>query len=52
LTDTLLQFDALSMDFRKIPISRQEDCPVCGTHPVITGLQDIDWPTCPTGCAT
>lgn len=52
LTDTLLQFDALNMDFRKIPFSRQENCPVCGKNPVITELQDIEWPTCPTGCST
>jgi len=40
LTNTLLTFDALAMDFRKIPLSRQEDCPVCGRDPVITSPVD------------
>lgn len=40
LTNTLLTFDALSMDFRKISLSRQEDCPVCGKEPVITAPVD------------
>ena len=40
LTDSLLTFDALSMDFRKIPLKRNPECPVCGTHPVITELKD------------
>ena len=40
LTDALLTFDALSMDFRKIPLKRNSECPVCGTHPVIRELKD------------
>lgn len=47
LTDTLLTFDALTMDFRKIPLSRQEDCPVCGNDPAITA--PIDY--APTACS-
>lgn len=48
LADTLLRFDALTMGFRKITINRQEECPVCGSNPVITELQDIPWPGCDT----
>jgi adenylyltransferase/sulfurtransferase len=40
LTNTLLRFDALTMEFRRIPLRRQEDCPVCGVTPVITELRD------------
>ena len=30
LTDALLTFDALSMSFRKVPVRRAPDCPLCG----------------------
>jgi molybdopterin/thiamine biosynthesis adenylyltransferase len=46
LTNTLMSFDALTMDFRKIPLSRQEDCPVCGLEPSITSPVDYK----PTVC--
>jgi molybdopterin-synthase adenylyltransferase len=36
LTDTLLTFNALTMDFRKISLKRQPDCVVCGQSPTIT----------------
>lgn len=49
LTDVLLRFDALTMDFRRIPLTRREDCPVCGKTPVITGPADIPWPSCKSG---
>lgn len=42
LTDKLLTFDALSMDFRKINIVRDSDCPVCGNHPSITKPIDYE----------
>jgi adenylyltransferase/sulfurtransferase len=42
LTNALLRFDALTMEFRRIPLQRQEDCPVCGREPVITGVRDSD----------
>ena len=48
LTDTLLTFDALAMEFRKIPLSRQEDCPVCGPEPVITSPVDYSPAVCPS----
>jgi len=40
LTDTLLSFDARTMDFRKVHLQRQRDCPVCGPDPSITKLSD------------
>jgi len=38
LTDTLLSFDAKTMNFRKTKLRRQADCAVCGAHPTITEL--------------
>lgn len=49
LTDTLLTFDALTMNFRKIPLSRQEDCPVCGRRPTITRPVDYQPTVCDPG---
>lgn len=46
LTDTLLTFDARNMDFRKIPLNRQDDCPICGKHPTITKLVDSEQTIC------
>lgn len=46
LTDTILFFDAREMEFRKIPVSRQSDCPVCGTNPTITEPVDNDPGVC------
>ncbi len=35
LTNTLLTFDALSMDTRKLPVQRDPLCPVCGSGKLI-----------------
>lgn len=41
LTGYLLTFDALTMNFRKVPLPRNtHSCPVCGEHPTITKLAD------------
>ncbi len=40
LTDSLLTFDALEMNFRKVKVKRNPDCPLCGEHPMITELFD------------
>ncbi len=41
LTGVLLTYDALRMEFRKIPLPQDtSDCAVCGTHPIITELYD------------
>jgi len=34
LTNTLLTFDALTMNFRKVPVKRNLNCSVCGDHAV------------------
>jgi len=46
LTDTLLCFNALTMDFRKVSLQRKQDCPVCGSDPVITGPVDYEPAVC------
>ncbi len=42
LTDRLMCFDARTMQFHSIIVSRPDSCPVCGTHPTIDRL--IDYP--------
>ena len=46
LTNSLLSFEALNMDFRKIKLKKQDDCPVCGNHPIITELAEAEMPLC------
>lgn len=46
LTNTLLTFNAKNMDFRKIKLRKQSDCPVCGEHPSITELVDAEQTAC------
>ncbi len=40
LTDRLLTYDALRMRFHEVPVRRNPVCPVCGTTPTITTLDD------------
>jgi molybdopterin/thiamine biosynthesis adenylyltransferase len=46
LTDTLLTFDALSMHFRNVKLSRQKKCAVCGETPSIRELFDEEQVAC------
>lgn len=46
LTDTLLSFNAKSMEFRKISLRKQKNCPVCGENPTITELVDAEQAVC------
>ncbi len=46
LTDALLTFNALEMNFRRIPLRRQDNCPLCGNNPTITELIDYDQTVC------
>jgi len=46
LTNTLLSFDAKNMNFRKIKIQKQDDCPVCGEFPTVTELIDAEHAVC------
>ena len=42
LVGRLLTFDALSMTFRALKTRRDHECPLCGTHPTVTGLIDYE----------
>jgi len=42
LAGQLLLFDALRMEFSKLKIRKNEDCPVCGKNPSVTELIDYD----------
>jgi molybdopterin/thiamine biosynthesis adenylyltransferase len=46
LTGTLLTYNALTMEFRKIPLTRDSDCAVCGEHPSIMTLIDYEQAVC------
>lgn len=47
LTGSLLTYDALTMQFRKVRLPNDtSDCPVCGTHPTITKLIDYEQTVC------
>ena len=49
LTNALLTFDALSMEFNKIQLRKQKNCPICGETPTITELSDDEQETCNPG---
>jgi molybdopterin/thiamine biosynthesis adenylyltransferase len=40
LTDTLLTYNVLTMEFRKVHFNRNPNCPLCGPNPTITELKD------------
>ncbi len=46
LTNQLLSFEAKTMDFRKVKLKQQANCPICGEHPLITELLDAPPPLC------
>jgi len=46
LTNTLLTYNALSMEFRKVRLNRNPDCPLCGRKPRITELKDEEQIVC------
>ena len=47
LTGSLLTYDALKMQFRKVPLPHNTDnCPVCGKNPTITELIDYEQAEC------
>lgn len=47
LTGSLLTYDALKMEFRKVKLPHHtENCPVCGKHPTITKLIDYGQAEC------
>jgi molybdopterin/thiamine biosynthesis adenylyltransferase len=40
LTDTLLTYNLLTMEFRKVRLRRNPACPLCGPNPTITEIKD------------
>jgi molybdopterin-synthase adenylyltransferase len=40
IKDRILTFDAKTMEFRNVKISRRPECPVCGANPSIRELRD------------
>jgi molybdopterin/thiamine biosynthesis adenylyltransferase len=40
LTNTLLTYNALTMEFRRVRFNRNPSCPLCGPNPTITELKD------------
>ncbi|HAK88324.1 MAG TPA: adenylyltransferase [Nitrospiraceae bacterium] len=42
LKNTLLIYDALKVNFRRVKVPKNKDCAVCGPNPTITELQDYD----------
>ena len=40
LIGRFLVYDALKMRFRDLKLRKDPDCPICGSHPTITGLQE------------
>ena len=43
LTNSLLTYNALTMEFRKLSLQRDRDCPLCGTEPRITQLRNQEY---------
>ncbi len=46
LTDRMLVFNALEMEFRTVRLKRNPACPVCGEHPTVTELREYEQPAC------
>ncbi len=46
LTNKLYYFDTLKNNYKTINVKKAEDCPICGKHPTITELLDIEIPAC------
>ncbi len=46
LTNKLYYFDTLKNEYRTVNVKRAPDCPVCGKHPTITELLDVEMPAC------
>lgn len=49
LTGALLTYDALKMEFRKVPLARNHDCPLCGENPKILELDEQFYDTAGVG---
>jgi len=46
LTNRILMFDALNMEYTTVAIKKNPNCPVCGKNPTITALREYEQPAC------
>lgn len=46
LTNALLTFDALTMQFNRFPFGKDKDCHLCGDNPTITTLKEYAFHPC------
>lgn len=46
LTGNLLMYDAAQMEFRKLELTKQDNCDICGSNPEITELIDYEQGAC------
>jgi molybdopterin/thiamine biosynthesis adenylyltransferase len=46
LTGSLLTYDGLKMEFRKIKLPKDDNCAICSDHPTITELIDYEQTEC------
>ena len=46
LTDRILTFDALTMNFRTVSVKQNPNCNICGNVPTIKNLQTYELPAC------
>jgi molybdopterin/thiamine biosynthesis adenylyltransferase len=46
LTNSLLVYNALKVSFRRVPLKRNPNCPLCGAAPTITTLKDEEPAAC------
>ncbi|MHC4389605.1 MAG: HesA/MoeB/ThiF family protein, partial [Planctomycetota bacterium] len=46
LTNALFTYNALTMEFRKVRLNRNPNCPLCGENPQITELRDEEQVVC------
>jgi adenylyltransferase/sulfurtransferase len=42
LVGTLMVYDALEMEYRRLTVRKDPECPLCGKNPTITGLIDYE----------
>ena len=46
LTDKILCVDTLGMEFSTLRFSKDDNCPVCGSHPSVTSLREYGFQPC------
>lgn len=46
LTDALLVYNASDLSFRKVPVKRNPQCPLCGEPPTVVSLRDEERAVC------